>query len=237
MNTQHARLALVLTIASVMSTTPRHLRAVEPPSHPNTLRTWDFEKDKPGAIADGFVASSGRWEVVEVQNNHVLEDRLAPVATTDAKNQALAQRAMNPDDAFNLALLDGPRLKDVDLFVKLLPTLGEVDRGGGLVWRASDDKNYYLARYNPLEDNFRLFKVVNSKRTQIRSVKVPGTDTWHTLRVTMVGAHIRCELDNKSVLEADDATYSDGGQVGLWTKSDAQTAFDDLSVAEVEAAP
>ena len=205
------------------------------PGDTHEMRTWDFEADKPGAIAEGFVAETGRWEVAEVAKNHVLEDEAKnPVEKT---NRVLAQRASNPDDAYNLAMLVGPRIKDVDLFVKLLPAVGEVDRGGGLVWRAKDAKNYYLARYNPLEDNFRLYKVVDGKRTQLKSVKVPGSEAWHTLRVTMTGDHIRCELDSKDVLEADDPTYAEAGAVGLWTKSDARTEFDDLCVAEVEVAP
>ena len=108
---------------------------------------------------------------------------------------------------------------------------GEVDRGGGLIWRARDAKNYYIARYNPLEDNFRVYKVQDGKRTQFQSAKVPGDEAWHTLRVTMAGPRITCRLDGKTLLEVEDATLPDAGMIGLWSKADAQSYFDDLTVS------
>ncbi len=167
----------------------------------------------PGAIAAGFVAAEGRWEVV-----------------ADGANRVLAQRASNPDDTFNVALAGDTNYQDVDLSVKLKAVAGEVDRGGGLVWRAKDAKDYYIARYNPLEDNFRVYKVEGGKRTQFQDAKVPGDAAWHTLRVTMVGDRIRCMLDGKPLLDVADRTFPAAGKVGLWSKSDARTYFDDLNV-------
>ena len=109
---------------------------------------------------------------------------------------------------------------------------GEVDRGGGVVWRAKDAKNYYIARYNPLEDNFRVYKVVDGKRTMFKSAKTPGDEKWHTLRVTMVGSKITCYLDGQKHLETEDATFPLAGRIGLWSKADAQSYFDELIVSE-----
>ena len=128
-------------------------------------------------------------------------------------------------------LVDGTRYKDLDLSVRLKAVAGELDRGGGLVWRAKDKDNYYIARYNPLEDNFRVYKVEAGKRTQFQSAKVPGDTKWHTLRVTMAGTKITCYLDGTKYLEADDSTFPDAGKIGLWSKADAQSYFDDLNVA------
>ena len=116
--------------------------------------------------------------------------------------------------------------------VKLKAVAGELDRGGGLVWRAKDGKNYYIARYNPLEDNFRVYKVQDGKRTQFQSAKAAGDDKWHTLRVTMVGTKIACYLDGQKRLEVEDATFPGPGMIGLWSKADAQSYFDDLAVSE-----
>ena len=131
---------------------------------------WTFESDQPGKIAKGFAGQVGTWEVAQDGDNHVL-----------------AQKASNDDDTFNVVLVDGTHYKDVDLSVRLKAVAGELDRGGGLVWRAKDKDNYYIARYNPLEDNFRVYKVEAGKRTQFQSAKTPGDTNWHTLRVTMSG--------------------------------------------------
>jgi hypothetical protein len=88
------------------------------------------------------------------------------------------------------------------------------------------------ARYNPLEDNLRVYKVENGKRTQFASAKVPGDEQWHALRVTMVGNRIACDLDGRNHLEVEDATFPHADKIGLWSKSVAQTYFDDLHVSE-----
>jgi hypothetical protein len=176
---------------------------------------WTFESDQPGKIAKGFSGQVGTWEVARDGDNHVL-----------------AQKAKNDDDTFNVVLVDGTQYKDVDLSVRLKAVEGELDRGGGLVWRAKDKGNYYIARYNPLEDNFRVYKVQAGKRTQFQSAKTPGDTKWHTLRVTMSGTRITCYLDGTKYLEADDATFPEAGKIGLWSKADARSHFDDLTVTD-----
>jgi hypothetical protein len=120
----------------------------------------------------------------------------------------------------------------VDLSVRVKAVAGELDQGGGVIWRAVDKNNYYIARYNPLEDNFRVYKVEGGKRTQFQSAKVPGDKSWHVLRVTMVGAKITCYLDGTKYLEAEDSTFPAAGKIGLWSKADAQSDFDNLSVGD-----
>jgi len=178
-------------------------------------KVWNFESDLPGKIAKGFTGEVGTWEVVR-----------------DGENQVLAQKAMNSDSTFNLALVGDTHLADVDLRVRMKAVAGETDRGGGLVWRAKDRDNYYIARYNPLEDNFRVYKVQAGKRTQFQSAKIKGDTNWHTLRVVMKGAKITCYLDETKYLEVEDSTFPDAGKVGLWSKADAQSYFDDLTVVE-----
>jgi hypothetical protein len=180
-----------------------------------TKRTWDFENDEPGKIAKGFTNEVGQWEI-----------------TKDGDNRVLHQKAKNEDAVFNVALVEGTSFKDVDLSVRLRAVAGEVDRGGGVVWRAKDAKNYYICRYNPLEDNFRVYKVVDGKRTMFKNAKTAGDGMWHTLRVTTVGSKITCYLDGQKHLEAEDSTFPEAGKIGLWSKADAQSYFDDLSVSE-----
>jgi len=110
------------------------------------------------------------------------------------------------------------------------PIAGRLDQGGGIVWRAADAKNYYLARYNPLEDNYRLYHVVAGKRTLLKDTTLPHTAGMHTLRVTMTGDHIVCYYDGQAYLDHHDTQFSGSGKIGLWTKADAQTQFDNLTL-------
>jgi hypothetical protein len=179
----------------------------------DTKRTWTFDDDTPGQIASGFTNEMGQWSVV-----------------ASDQGRALAQSARNPNSVFNITLVSGTNARDVDVSVRMKAVAGETDQGGGLVWRARDARNYYLARYNPLEDNYRLYKVVDGKRTQIRNADISHSDGWHTLRVTMTGEQITCYYDGKKWLEAKDNTFPGAGKIGLWSKSDAQSRFDDLAL-------
>ena len=178
---------------------------------------WNFDGDKPGAIAKGFVSEAGDWKVVADE-------------TATSKPNVLAQAAKNPSTTFNLTLIGGTDYKDLRLSVMIKPIAGSEDQGGGLVWRAKDARNYYIARWNPLEDNFRVYKVVDGRRSQLDGTDLKAPAAWHTLEVEMVGSHIECSLDGKKHLDVKDSTFQEGGKIGLWTKSDAQTHFDDLKV-------
>ena len=179
---------------------------------------FNFDADKAGEMAKGWTADVGTWTVVA--------DDTAP-----SKPNVLAQSAEGPGAQFNIALATATSFKDLDLTVKMKAVAGKADQGGGPVWRARDAKNYYVCRWNPLEDNFRLYKVVDGKRTQLANADLKAEAGWHTIRVTMKGDQIECYFDGKKVVEAKDDTFKDAGKVGLWTKADAATHFDDLTVS------
>jgi hypothetical protein len=177
-------------------------------------KRWTFDDDKIGVMAAGFTSEVGTWAVVAV-----------------GQGRALAQTAKNSKPTFNLALVDGMAAKDVDISVQVTARAGQIDQGGGIVWRAKDAKNYYLARYNPLEDNFRLYKVIDGTRTQLATADVTHSSGPHTLRVAMTGDRVLCYYDGKKYLDHQDDALPSSGQIGLWTKSDAQTQFDDLTLS------
>lgn len=179
--------------------------------------TWNFDADKTGQIAKGFSNEVGDWKVVA--------DDSAP-----SKPNALAQQAKNSGGAFNVTLVGGTNYKDLRLSVMIKPIAGNEDQGGGLVWRAKDAKNYYITRWNPLEDNFRVYNVVDGRRSQLDSADIKVSAGWHTLEVEMVGSHIECSLDGKRYLDVKDSTFEGAGKIGLWTKADAQSHFDNLKV-------
>jgi hypothetical protein len=183
-----------------------------------TKNTWTFDNDQPGRIASGFSNETGDWKVVA--------DASAP-----SKPNILAQMAKSSASTFNLVLLGNHQFKDADVSVQMKSVAGKTDQGGGLVWRAKDAKNYYVVRYNPLEDNFRLYRVVKGARSApLQDVTIRHSDGWHEIRVITIGERIECYYDGKKYMELRDATFEEAGKIGLWTKADAQTRFDDLSV-------
>jgi hypothetical protein len=190
---------------------------------------WDFEDAAVGKLPAGWTeAQTGKgkgsvWKIVE--------DKTSPKGP-----KALAQTSPDgPGPMFNLCVADKSNFKDLDLSVSFKALAGEVDQGGGPVWRYKDSNNYYVARFNPLENNYRVYKVIEGKRAQLAtaSVKVES-GKWHTIRVVHKGDQIECYLNGKKLLEAKDDALQAAGKIGLWTKADAQTAFDDLVIRKAE---
>jgi hypothetical protein len=189
-------------------------------------KTLSFDKAKLGELPGGWkAAQTGKgqasvWKVVE--------DKTAPGGP-----RVLAQTAEGPAQVFNLCVAEQTSYKDLDLTVAFKAVAGKTDQGGGPVWRYQDANNYYIARMNPLEENFRLYKIVEGKRLQLATKNVDSeSGKWHTLRVVHRGNHIQCYLNGKLLLDAKDDTFAQAGKVGLWTKADAQTSFDDFTVSE-----
>jgi hypothetical protein len=194
------------------------------------VRSIHFGKDDVGKVPAGWKAEkTGKgegsvWKVVQ--------DDTAPSKT----GLALAQTAESPGNVFNICVVDDIKYKDVELSVSFKAVRGKKDQGGGFVWRYQDNNNYYICRMNPLEDNYRVYKVVKGVRTQLgqegtkEDLKVPVGE-WHQLKVTMVGDRVQCYLDGNKVLDVKDSTYKEAGKVGLWSKADAQTHFDEFKVS------
>ena len=106
-----------------------------------------------------------------------------------------------------------------------------VYRAGGLVFRLRDPNKYYIVRANALENNYRLYHVVSGRRSQFAGANFKVTSgEWHELRIEAVGNKIACYYDGSKKIEATDDTFKDAGKVGLWTKADSVTYFDDLKV-------
>jgi hypothetical protein len=187
-----------------------------------------LEDAKVGELPWGWVAAKTNKGPGSVWR--VLEDASAP------GGKALAQvSAEGPNPLFNLCVAENAKYRDLDLTVSFKAVAGSKDQGGGPVWRYKDADNYYISRMNPLEDNYRVYKVVRGKRTQLGSadVKAPAGQ-WHTLRIVQQGNRIQCYLNGKLHLDVKDDTFKEAGKVGLWTKADAQTHFAALAVKEIQ---
>ena len=184
----------------------------------------DFEGDEVGKAPKGFSfaltgqGKPGVWIVKKDDATH---------------GNVLVQTDGDPTDyRFPVAVYNDFTGTDVTLSVAFKAISGKGDQGAGLVWRYRDANNYYVTRCNALEDNCTIYHVVNGRRQafQNKSVKV-ASNVWHMLRVDAVGDHFVVTYDGNKVLDAKDATFKDGGKVGLWTKADSVMAFDDLSVS------
>jgi hypothetical protein len=193
-------------------------------------RTVDFEQDAVGQAPQGFtfgltrkVGSPGRWGVQQ-----------------DSGGRYLAQLELDRTSArFPTAVVSDVTAADVDVSVRFRPVSGRVDQAGGLVWRFQDEDNYYIVRANALEDNVVLYKVENGRRTDLplkgegrtygKNVEVPP-GRWSTLRVVATGRLFEVSFNGAKLCEVENATFARAGRVGVWTKADSVTHFDDLTV-------
>jgi 3-keto-disaccharide hydrolase len=189
-------------------------------------RDFKFDKASIGTVPPGWtVARTGKGQGSDWK---VVADETAP----SRSGCALAQVADSPSALFNLCVVNDTRYKDLEASVAFKAIRGKNDQGGGIVWRYQDADNYYIARMNPLEDNYRVYKVVAGKRLQLGTKEgvTAKAGEWHTLKIEMKGDHIQCSLDGKTLLDVHDDTFKAAGKVGLWSKADAQTHFDEFKV-------
>jgi len=131
--------------------------------------------------------------------------------------------------AFPWIVRSGTAIADGFVEVKFKSLAGKEDQAGGVVWHWKDGDNYYVARANALEDNVSLYYTQGGRRITLKYVDAPvPPQVWHTLRVEFSGKSIRVVYDGKSTIEMDDAHIPGAGAVGVWTKSDSVTLFDDF---------
>ena len=175
----------------------------------------------PEQTFDFGAKSIGDWTVVEGQ--WVVED----MPGAPSGKMVLVQRATRNE--FNVIVSPAGPFTDVDVSVRFVPLSGKEDASGGIVFRFTDGK-YYVVRANALEGNFRLYYYDRGRRQlSSASIKAPALGQWHQLRAVMVGDHIQAWLDGALLLDHRDARLT-SGRVGLWTKADSITAFNDLTI-------
>jgi hypothetical protein len=175
---------------------------------------WTFDTDAVGGLPDGVTVFSGAWGV-----------RAEPDAPSQPN--ALCQTGTAEFPALSLG---NALYSDVVLSARVKPISGRTDQAAGLIFRIQDKNNYYILRANALEGNLNLYKYVNGRRSDIKdgSAKV-SSGTWQTLRIEAVGNRLRGLFNGDVVVEATDDTFG-SGSVGLWTKADSVTCFDDIEV-------
>lgn len=215
------RLRIALTIM-LLCTTPGPSLAAE---SSNSLRGWTFDAEPPGTLPQDFKIGTlfdgrpaGEWKVLETGRSQSPPHVLGQLQGKGAEH------------AYKTVLINSTRGSNLDLQVSFLAIEGKADMGGGLIWRAADDRNYYLTRANPSEQNLRIYQVVKGVRHMIQNFdQIINIRSWHTLRVVMKGCRVQVLFDEKQIFELCDETFKEG-KIGLWTKSDAVTYFDDLTL-------
>jgi hypothetical protein len=178
------------------------------------IAEWTFDTDPVGGMPPGAEVFSGDWAV-----------RAEPDAPTPPNVLCQTGTAKFPA----LALSDKV-YTDLVVSVRFKPVSGREDQAAGIIFRVQDQDNYYILRANALEDNVNFYIYASGKRSHIRgsSIKVPSNE-WQELRVEVEGNHFRGFLNDQLVIEASDGSYS-AGRVGLWTKADSVTFFDNIQV-------
>jgi hypothetical protein len=194
--------------------------------------TENFDAVQPGSLPAGWTtALTGEGGPPSWQ---VMADPSAP-----SKPNVLAQKSNDKTSRrFPLAVYGKPTLRDGEVSVRFKPVSGTVDQAAGIVWRYHDAGNYYIVRANALENNVVLYKVENGNRIPLApkgtpaktyGVKhtVPG-QTWSRLSVAFRGNLFTVSFNGEKLFEVEDNTFADPGRIGLWTKADSVTHFDDF---------
>ncbi len=185
-------------------------------------RSFNFDNDEIGKIPSGWTGyftgkgKSGRWEIINDYDNRVL-------AQTSKENFGYH---------FDVIVNDQLSYTDLELTLKFKGVEGDEDQGGGPVWRFQDATNYYVARANPLENNYRVYKVIDGNRIMLKSIDIEvNTGQWYDIKIIMKGNNIECHLDGRLLLSTLDSSFPRAGKIGVWTKADAVTYFDNLKIA------
>jgi hypothetical protein len=193
-----------------------------------TRVTWRFDSSAVGVAPRGF--SFGRTGSGRVGQWVVRAATDAPTAPN-----VLAQEDSDRTDyRFPVAVADSPTFGDVSVSVRCKPVGGRVDQACGIVWRYQDQNNYYLTRANALEDNVCWYYVQNGRRVEVKRVSVKvASGVWHTLRADMRGDHVEVYFNDKKLIDGHDSRFTAPGKVGVWTKADSRTLFDNLAAISV----
>jgi plastocyanin len=206
--------ALVLCLIAVFVVGCEGKPAVIYTSPPPTATSgsWTFDSDPPGSVPSGAEAFSGNWTV-------------RPESDAPSKPNALCQVG---NAEFPALALSGVVYGDVTIAVRFKPISGRADQAAGIIFRVQDRDNYYILRANALEANVNLYKYAGGRRSGIKDGRGKvAAGQWQELRLEIVGDRMKGYVDQQLVVEATDATYK-AGRVGLWTKADSVTCFDDV---------
>jgi hypothetical protein len=178
----------------------------------------DFGKTEIGAGPAKFDLAQEQWTAVR--------------GATAETGIAAEQSAVRTDDRYPVAISETALIKNAEINLRLKTAGGKSDQGGGVAVRLSNPRNYYLVQVDARRDRVAFSLVSNGASEEIVGVDADiASHSWHTLTVRAVGNEFTVSLDGEWVFTAFDKTLSQAGRVGLWTKSDSNTQFDQIEIA------
>ena len=197
-------------------------------------QTINFDSAVVGSVPAG-------WTVAMTHTGGAPKWELRKDETAPSKSNVFAQVSDDKTGGrFPLAIFDQAGFTDGSIAVKFKAISGVGDQAAGIVWRYNDLNNYYIVRANALEDNVVLYKIADGVRTALAPKGTAGNtygvkhrvpkNTWNTLQVTFQGNSFAVFFDGKQIFEVEDSTFAGAGKVGLWTKADSVTYFDDFQI-------
>src|SRR5437868_10228189 len=181
--------------------------------------TVNFDDMKTGTPPPGWTATqtgsgTAKWAIEK--------DNSAPSKPNLLKQSGQA--------TFPICFKNDTNIKDGFVEVKFKPVAGKEDQAGGVIWRVQDANNYYIARANALEDNVTIYHTINGSRVAFKNINTKVTSgVWHTLRVDFAGNKFTVSFDGNKVIDANDESFKEAGKVGVWTKADSVTEFDNFT--------
>lgn len=201
-------------------------------------QTINFDNDEVGKLPQGFstaLTGKGKPGTWVVMKNDSAPSKPNVLAQTDTDGTS---------SRFPVCVFDGVSAADVEVSVRFMPVSGSGDQAAGIVWRYRDQDNYYIVRANALENNVVLYKVEKGKRTDLdpkgsgffaygKKTNVPSGQ-WSTLRIVAKSSLFEVHLNGEKLFEVEDNTFTGAGKVGLWTKADSYSLFDDLSIINLQ---
>ena len=197
------------------------------------IQAWTFDKDSPGRLPSGFVigktnGEGGRWEVT------------ADAKAVTAPHVLSRIPSGQPSPVPQVIFLDGIEATNLDMTVRIKTLSSEAGQGGGVVFRAEDDRNYYVLWLSPQEKLVRIDKVVNGEAKTLGDLSVESMESgkWHSLRLTIRSSEMEALFDNREFIAAREAACEFGrykkGKVGLWARGPAATYFDDVRYTSMD---
>ncbi|TAL09317.1 MAG: DUF1080 domain-containing protein [Nitrospirae bacterium] len=191
------------------------------------IQAWSFDKDAPGKQPAGFAAagangSSGRWEVAVDAHSSSPPHVLARISSGSSGRGA------------QVIFIENTEAANLDITVRVKVIAAGEGQGGGIVFRAADDRNYYVAWFSPQEKTVRLDRVVNGEVKPLQDLKIENADIgkWYTLRLNAVGPVYEAFFNNQQFLSARDDAWEFGryakGKVGLWAQGSGTVYFDNV---------
>jgi hypothetical protein len=175
---------------------------------------WNFDGDPSGGLPTGTEVFSGSWQVRAEDDAPSQPNVLCQTGTAEFPALGLSEKVYG----------------DLVASVQFKPVSGREDQAAGILFRVQDKDNYYILRANALENNVNFYIYGSGKRSSLKGISAKvASGRWQELKVEVIGNHFRGFLNGEPVVEATDDSYK-AGRVGLWTKPDSITCFDNVRV-------